>query len=318
MKDFKYDLISVGKCCIDEMLLIPNESKNNNKACIIEKKVTGGGQAATTAVIVAMLGGQSIYSGVLGYDASGTFLEDELERFGVETKYIQKEPSFETPKAIIVIKEGCGERTVYYEKRDNRFVNAVPLDEIQNTRVLILDPEISVSDLMSILELKHPDTLLVYDAERYRTSINEMMIHSDFFIASETILDIDEPLERADQFLRLKSQIQGEFIITCGVFGSFWIEETQVTQVSAYTGIKVQDTTGAGDVYHAAFVYYYPRNLSVVESMKIASVAGALSTQYLGTRVHNMFSENIEDLATTIPTKTLTIEEFQSFLSNLT
>ncbi|MCO4782131.1 MAG: carbohydrate kinase family protein [Candidatus Cloacimonetes bacterium] len=317
MKDFKYDLISVGKCCIDEMLLIPNESKENNKACIIEKRVTGGGQAATTAVIVSLLGGKSIYSGILGYDAAGTYLEDELERFEVETKYIQKEPNFETPKAIIVIKEGCGERTIYYEKRDSNFVNPIPMDEIKNTRALILDPEISVIDLQKVMELKDPDTILVYDAERYRPSINEMMIYSDFFIASETILDMDASKSRSEQFLILKDKIKGEFIITCGAHGSFWIQDQQVSHIEAFKDIQICDTTGAGDVYHAAFVYYYPRNKSVIDSMKIASVAGALSTQHLGTRDKDMFAKDIESLAKDIQVKTLSLNKFIDLLGQL-
>jgi sulfofructose kinase len=317
MKNFKYDLISVGKCCIDEMLLIPNESKENNKACIIKKVFSGGGQAATTAVIVSLLGGKSIYSGVLGYDASGTFLEDELERFEVETKYIKKEPNFETPKAIIVVKEGSGERNVYYEKRDDKFVNPIPFEEIKNTRALILDPEISVVDLEKVLDLKDPDTILVYDAERYRPSINAMMTHSDFFIASETILDMDPSKNRLEQFLDLKEKIQGEFIITCGAQGSFLVEDKQVTHIDSFKDIKICDTTGAGDVYHAAFVYYYPRNKSIIECMKIASVAAALSTQHLGTRDRDMFSKDIESLAKGLKAKVLSLKEFQSILSDL-
>ncbi|PCJ21407.1 MAG: hypothetical protein COB02_02120 [Candidatus Cloacimonadota bacterium] len=316
MSKFKYDLISVGKCCIDEMLLIPNQSKNNNKTCIIEKKFSGGGQAATTSVIVSMLGGKSLYSGLLGYDSSGAFLIDELEQFGVETKFIKQHIDFETPKAIIVIKDGSGERTIYYEKRNVKLINPVPMEQIKNTKVLILDPEISVCLLNEVLNVKHPDTLLIYDAERQRPSLQKMMSCSDFFIASETILDIDSNKNKLESFHELQNKIQGEFIITFGSKGSFWIQKDQVTHIEAYTDIDLKDTTGAGDVYHATFAYFYPQNKNIIESMKLASVTGALSTQFLGTRDKNMFPKDFHLKTNLIKTHQLSFYEFeQNFIS---
>lgn len=51
-------------------------------------------------------------------------------------------------------------------------------------------------------------------------------------------------------------------------------------------GVKVNaiDTTGAGDVFHAAFAYCMAKNYDLEKAIKISNIAGALSTRNIGIR----------------------------------
>jgi len=53
--------------------------------------------------------------------------------------------------------------------------------------------------------------------------------------------------------------------------------------------LQVVDTTGAGDVYHAAFAWSYPRTKDIVSSMKFATVCAGFSVGFPGTRHQGLF-----------------------------
>ncbi|MCJ8344150.1 carbohydrate kinase family protein, partial [bacterium] len=146
--------------------------------------------------------------------------------------------------------------------------------------------------------------------------LSKMMECADFFIASETILDMDKSLSRIENLHQLQKQIQGEFIITWGAQGSFWIQKDKITHVQSLKDIKVKDTTGAGDVYHATFAYYYPQSKSVTKSMKLASIAGALSTQFLGTRDRTMFEQGLESLLDQVDTREMSFKDFEEWIGS--
>ena len=44
------------------------------------------------------------------------------------------------------------------------------------------------------------------------------------------------------------------------------------------------DSTGAGDIFHGAFVYCISKNYDIEKTIKISNIAGALSTKKIGTR----------------------------------
>jgi len=69
-----------------------------------------GGAPANVAVGVARLGGQAALMGMLGCDAFGEFLADELRRYGVDGRWLQR--TREAPTALAVVSlDARGERS---------------------------------------------------------------------------------------------------------------------------------------------------------------------------------------------------------------
>ena len=46
--------------------------------------------------------------------------------------------------------------------------------------------------------------------------------------------------------------------------------------------VKTIDSTGAGDIFHGAFVYGLAHNFSLEKALKYATIAGALSVTRVG------------------------------------
>lgn len=72
-------------------------------------------------------------------------------------------------------------------------------------------------------------------------------------------------------------------IITRGEKGVCYWEKNKVRTIPAFK-VKATDTTGAGDVFHGAFLYGYIQGWPQERSIQFAQAASALKVQHLGAR----------------------------------
>ena len=65
--------------------------------------------------------------------------------------------------------------------------------------------------------------------------------------------------------------------------GSFTIIDG-VYQIIPSIKVKAIDSTGAGDIFHGAFVYFISQKYSLEQAIRYASITAALSVTKLGAR----------------------------------
>ena len=290
-----YDLIAFGRSCVDFTYLVEPGQEQSSKAPIMKEIVSGGGQAATSAVIVSLLGGNSAYVGNLGWDDGGMLLLKEFRRFGVDCRWVERPHKFLTPKAIVIVDPLSGHRKIYYQPKQDHFSCPLPEEAIKQCKTLILDPEISLEDLQKVKNWKKPESLVIYDAERRRPALDAMKEFADFFIASETILDINSKISREIALKNLLQDVSGELVITFGENGSiWWKDKIKPIHIPSIPFNHICDTTGAGDVFHASFAYFYPQSKDMILALKCATYCASLSTTLLGTRQKVNYKEELE------------------------
>ena len=73
-------------------------------------------------------------------------------------------------------------------------------------------------------------------------------------------------------------------VITEGERGAVCVEPAGAYRVPAFAVEPMVDTTGAGDVYHGAFLFARARGCSVRDSLLLASATAALKCRRLGGR----------------------------------
>ena len=220
-----FDLIAFGRSCVDFTYVVESGKEQSNKAPIVNQIISGGGQAATSAVIVSLLGGKSAYVGNLGWDEGGMLLLKEFRRFGVDCRWVERPNNFQTPKALVIVDQLTGNRNIYYQPKQELFTCPLPEEAFSRCKTLILDPDISLEDLQKVKRWKNSETLVIYDAERQRPALNEMKEFADFFIASESILDINYEINREKALNELLNSISGELVITFGEHGCIWFKD---------------------------------------------------------------------------------------------
>jgi sugar/nucleoside kinase (ribokinase family) len=128
---------------------------------------------------------------------------------------------------------------------------------------------------------------IVYDCERWRDGIEEMMAVADFFIPSSDFLDLqalglgNEAL--TEKMLRLRKMVAGQLIVTHGRQGACYFSGDDLYRIPP-PNVAVKDTIGAGDNFHAAFALAVSKEFYLPDAVKLAVAVASLSCRAYGGR----------------------------------
>jgi sugar/nucleoside kinase (ribokinase family) len=89
--------------------------------------------------------------------------------------------------------------------------------------------------------------------------------------------------DREKALIELQKQTSGFLCSTLGHEGAMALVNGEILYVKGFK-IKAVDTTGAGDVFHAGFIYGLLQNWEVVEILRFANSVAALKCLDLGGR----------------------------------
>jgi len=124
---------------------------------------------------------------------------------------------------------------------------------------------------------------VVLDAGTMREGSRELVSLVDVLIASKGFA---EPLVGPDaspesSLVALRQLCPGDVIITLGSKGSIGCDNGEVMFQKAIS-VKAVDTTGAGDVYHGAYIYGILQGWGMNECMRFAPVTSGLKCREIG------------------------------------
>ncbi len=282
------DVLVIGRSCLDYIAVINQFPEENRKVPLEFRLTEGGGQGGTASCCISRLGGKVAYTGKLGDDDEGRFCLKRLKDFGVGTDDIEIVRDGKTPVAYVFVTAASGQRTIIYER------NALPrinIDQgIENlaaeSEVVLLDPEVTY--LGGQLKAAGGDNIkLVYDCERWRQGIEDIMDTADYFIPSSDFLDSDRlnfgdiPFNR--KIFKLNEMVTGQLIVTRGEKGAYYPAGDTLYQVAA-PAVNAIDTIGAGDNFHAAFALALTKGFDLHRAVKLSVAVASLSCREYGGR----------------------------------
>jgi len=257
-----------------------------------------GGSAANTIAGVASLGGKGAYIGKVCDDQLGDVFAHDLRALGVafETKAITGSPS--TARSLILVTPDA-QRTM------NTYLGACvelgpdDIDEatIRGAKVTYLegylwDKPTAKEAFLKAARIAHDGgrkvSLTLSDSfcvERHRASFRDLIDgHVDILFANEheimALYEVDT-LEAAIEAVRGACEIVA---ITRSAWGSVVLSGPDAFEVAAERVGKVVDTTGAGDLYAAGFLYGLTSGRPLAECGRIGSIAAAEVISHYGAR----------------------------------
>jgi len=282
------DVLVIGRSCLDYIAVINQFPEENQKVPLEFRLTEGGGQGGTASCCISRLGGNVAYAGKLGDDDEGRFCLKRLEEFGVATDFIEVVSGGKTPVAYILVTAASGHRTIIYERNS---LPRISLDEqLKNlaarSEIGLLDPEVTYlgGPLKAAAEGR---IKIVYDCERWRQGIENIMDTADYFIPSAEFLESDRlnfgdiPFTR--KIIKLNEMVTGQLIVTRGEKGAYYPAGDKLYQVPVPAG-KAVDTIGAGDNFHAAFALALKKGFDLHRSVKLAVAVASLSCREFGGR----------------------------------
>ena len=279
--------ICIGQATYDITLPVDKFPTENGKMKINKKIECGGGSASNAAYLLSSWGCDVYFSGVVGKDYYGSMILDEFDKVGVNKKYIQIKNDFDTPSSYIISNYNTSDRSIItVRNKSMNFIDDISIDD--KFDVIYLDGY--ENNLAKKVIQNNPDAIKIIDAGGVKDGIIELCNMVDYIVCSKDFAceytDVEINCEDLDSIIEaykiLNEKFSAKIIITLGEYGSF----TYSDGYHLIPSIKVNaiDTTGAGDIYHAAFIYFMFHEYNILQSMRLANITAALSTEKIGSR----------------------------------
>ncbi len=278
-------VLCIGHASYDISMVLDNFPKENTKYKLKDKVECPGGPALTESMLLSSWGVDTYYEGVLGRDTYAALILEELKKRGVNTKYVKIKETIETTKSFILINKQNASRTLFNCTLDD---TGVPLSEYDFTPDIILMDAEHYNLAIKACE-KFPNAIKVLDAGSPNPETISLARISNYIICSKEFaemtskrrIDYQNPDSLKEVLNTLGEMFKGQIVVTGEDKGCLYKIEDKIKMMS---GIKVHaiDTTGAGDIFHGAFVYGLTKNLPLEKCLKIANIAAGLSVKTLG------------------------------------
>ena len=281
------EVVGLGQACVDYLGRIPAYPREDGKVELMDLHTQCGGPASTALVTLSRLGIRTSFLGSISDDPFGIEILKGLEEENVDTTLLKVTPGFTSQFAFIAITKEHGARTIFWNRGSVPHLTSdeVSLRPFANARIYHTDGLMLEASIEAAKQAKDMGMTIVMDAGTLRKGYKALVSLVDVLIMSqgfgEALVGVGEPPEKA-----LKTLAQwgpGGAIITLGAKGSMGWHDGDITFQNAFP-VDAVDTTGAGDVYHGAYIYGLFQDWDMPECMRFASATSALKCTEIGGR----------------------------------
>src|SRR5438876_8451556 len=317
MTDAKYDVLGIGNAIFDvlvqtdEGFLARHGMTKGGMALIDEARATAiysnmgpatemsGGSAANTIVGIANLGARAAYVGKVRDDQIGKLYSHDIRAAGV---------AFETAAASDGPATGCsyilvtpdGERTMntYLGAAQELMPSDIDAAQIAASRIVYLegylwDPKNAKEAFVRAATIAHGANRQValtlsdsFCVDRYRDEFLDLMRKGtvDLIFANEAELHSLYQTSDFDTALKQLSKDTKLGVVTRSEKGCVVVSKDGVVSAPAFPIDRLVDTTGAGDLFAAGFLFGLVRNAGYENAGRLGALAAAEVIQHIGAR----------------------------------
>jgi sugar/nucleoside kinase (ribokinase family) len=306
-------IIAVGNALVDIMTLLENDefltkfslgkgsmqlvdnvlSSDILKAAEgLKKQLASGGSSANTIHGIANLGGNTAYIGTIGTDEYGRFFKEDLENAGIKAFLYEREA--ETGRAIAMVSLDS-ERTfatflgAAVEVSDEHIVSETikDFDIIHLEGYLVLNKKMIEKAMTTAKEhgLKVSIDMSSYNVVEQNRDYLEFLIRNyvDIVFANE-----DEAKSftntSPEKALDIIAEMVETAVVKLGKNGSLVKHKGEYYKIEPVVADCI-DTTGAGDLFAAGFLYGLANDLPIDKCGKIGSLLASNVIELVGAKI---------------------------------
>ncbi len=282
----QFDVTGVGYTAIDYLGVIPRFPEENLKLELETLEVQGGGPAATATVTAARLGLQTAFIGKVGGDDRGAMMLMKLNGEGVDVSSAVLEAEALSQFAFIMVDSETGKRTILWTRGTLAplMPDELDMEKVTSCRGLLVDTLEPAAAEAAAREASAAGAKVLIDAGTLRDGVREILPYCHYIVASETFSgQISEGRgERAALEAIMKYGPEAA-VVTLGERGCIALSGNGFIEEKGFE-VNAVDTTGAGDVFHGAFLYAVLREWDVRRCCVFANAVAAMKCRRLGGR----------------------------------
>lgn len=280
------DVVGVGINATDTIIRLPHFPSSDSKVELLYVESKLGGQVATAMVACQRWGLRTRYIGKIGCDEPGKLQVQGMAREGVEAHWI-KVANSASQSSFILVDDGTGERTVLW-KRDPRIAIA-PSDLrrrwLKGCRALLIDGHDTAASTQAARWARQERIPVIADLDNLYQGVKSLLKYVDFPVTSR---DFPGRLTGESNLLKSLPQIHSEFkchltITTLGRLGAIAWDGKRFFLSYGFK-VRAVDSTGAGDIFHGAFIYGVLQGWSLEVILEFSNAAAALGCTASGAR----------------------------------
>lgn len=285
----EFDVVGFGLNAVDHLVVVPAYPEFDTKVRFVEHVRSAGGQTASAMVALSRLGFRAAYAGRFGSDEEGRFGLRTLEDEGVNIERAEVIEGARTQLAFIVIDARTGERTIMWDRDERLAYRAedAPEDFGSLGRVLHIDAHDPAACIEVARCARRAGAIVSADIDNIYEGLPELLPLIDVLITSKEfprrvtgLTDEREALVEVKR--RYGCPLTG---MTLGERGAVLYHEGRFVETQAFdVPGGCRDTTGAGDAFHAGFLYGLLKGDEIEESLRLGCAVAALKCRKLGAR----------------------------------
>ncbi|MBN2185161.1 MAG: hypothetical protein JW746_07515 [Candidatus Krumholzibacteriota bacterium] len=282
----KFDITGLGYTAVDYLGFIPHIPGENTKLEMKGMKIQGGGPAATAAVTAGRLGLSASFIGKTGDDAFGKKMREELENEKIDISGMVVEKGKGSQFAFIMVDEKTAARTVIWTRGSLSPMapGEIDLSIIASSRGLLIDSLEPAAALHAAKYARGKGIPVLIDAGTLREGIREILPFCDHIIGSEYFSDqISGGKGPSEALRKISSFGPVSSVVTAGEKGCIALVDGEIVEIKGFD-VKAVDTTGAGDVFHGAYLFAVLQGWDTVRCCIFSNAAAAMKCRALGGR----------------------------------
>ncbi len=283
----------------DSMRLVDAEEATRLYGHMQPAREVSGGCAGNIAAGISALGGRAGFVGQVAPDQLGEFYRHDLTAAGVEFTTPPVDVGVPTARSMILVTPD-GHRTMntFLGAAQELAVDVIDEEQIRSAGILYLegylwDPETPRYAMVRSIEIAREAGRKVafslsdlFCVERHRDGFTQLIDGGrvDILFANEAeILAMGRVPHLETAVAAIAPKVE-TLVVTRGASGALAVRGSERADIAAERVAEVVDTSGAGDLSAAGFLYGEARGKSIEQSLKLGAICAAEIIQHYGAR----------------------------------
>lgn len=294
--DTSPDIIGIGICTVDHLLSVSQMPKYGLSIKASQYLQQSGGLVASALVAATRLGATTKIIARIGDDDEGQYIQQDLDREGVDASKLLIEPDTHTHISMILVDDNTGERSFIsrWATGSPITLNEISREEVTSAKILFVD-DVTETTLQAAQWAREAGVTVVIDPSCPFDIMKDLLPWVDVPIVPESFATQWMPNEPAESVAKALYELGARIaVVTLGERGCV---VCSADGVQAYPTIPVNvvDTTGAGDAFHGAFMYALLQDWDVPRMVRFAIAVGAMNCRFLGGRTGLPTRQAVDD-----------------------
>lgn len=287
----KPKILVIGSSNTDMIVKVPHIPRPGETVLGGEFVTAAGGKGANQAVGAARAGGDVTFIARVGDDMFGRRAIEGFQKDGIRVDWLVRDPQSPSGVALIFV-DASGQNSIAVASGANARLSPADVHRaaaaFQGASALIMQLETPLNTVTDAAELAaHQRVPVILNPAPAQPLSGNLLQRISILTPNEAEatalsgVEVHDETTAARAATKLRQRGVGTVIITLGALGAF-VEGAKVRQLVPGFKVKAVDSTAAGDVFTGALAVALGEGKALLDAVRFANAAAAISVTRLG------------------------------------